>query len=929
MTLLPEVKNGDSGGFLFDPTFATLEAPCAIIDAYGRLRATTAAFDSLFGTSLGKDADAPGDALQSTIDRLVASSGTGFMTRQCESGEHVPVVFHTIPLMQGADPCKLLVVSDGAAFRRAEAKRFDCTPCPILRVTRDARITFGNADASCDFAGPGVDLIGRPFTELFEPGDRDNIAAKVRKSIDERISYSLNTSTCDSEHKCARSVHLVITPDFGLDMEPLGALVVVQAAVETIRNMIRKIALEPIEPVGKEPQDAAQHAAQQLPAWQVQFERIVEQIGKLIDFDHVNFGTYDESVTLFRAEALYPADSPAWPARWLSLPPVAREFTEREQTWLDDVDQFVEQDPEFAKSEVVQVYREFGIKSCVSLIVRRGNLPTSALTLCSRKLRKYGEADFKLLQDLELSPILLRYEEEIEAGRRDFCERIRDMLSGDTPIRKAAKKVVNEIATHFSLDYAGLFRVSRDKDVFEVFHQKALNDDLKLPDNYVQAIDKGMLASTLDGKCVRINNDIGNPKVPQFGYFVGERARRPRSAMTAPVYLNDRVRWILDVECEKTHAFHGPDQEALLQVIESVEQSLSRRMLLELKASLMQKSDRGVVIVGMDGTIFSMNDAAISMLGLTRALTLEDNRKLCDFAADEKFRDLLSGIGKLSNRRIELKPESGDANKVVMATCKALDSTFDTAVWFLTDVEEVKWSRDVRFLQEVVSDVAQQTRAPLTLASVLMRELTLLVHPNEKNASGSNDIEARTDEIIAEIGKADMTFERLAEAVKIHDEPMRFKEPVDLRHCVADIISNLPQRDQEHIKFPARNGRVEVSGDEGRLTFAIRSIIGYLLRLRQCDDDPVDVSLTRSKDNVRLVLRAPAEQAVQAVPGATPTDVAARVSREAREAASLSLDAIRKIAKAHHVNMETLPDGTTQPDGSQRLISFQLTFPPA
>jgi PAS domain-containing protein len=909
----------------FEHALDGVNAPCAIVDFAGGLRCTTPSFDVLFPPASVPIEETLQQRLRSTIDISSLRIKAGVASYLRESGERVPVVLQAIPFESTGHPCSLVVVTDGAAFRKAEALRFGCTPCPIMRVAPDARITLGNAEALRDFADFEGKLIGRRFVDLFADNQRADIEDRLSESIGQHAPRSLDTSTCGNGHRSARSVHLVITPDFGPDMKPVGALVVVQAAIETIRNEIRTIALGPGATLEK---NAAPESAE-MPVWKMQFDRIVAQISKLIDFDHVNFGIYAENVTLFKAEALYPDDSPPWPARWMELPQLIDEFIASGETWIADIDAFVAQDSSLLRSEVVRCYKDYGIRSCVTLIVRRGGKPTSALTLCSREPAQYGAADLELLRDLDLEPILLRYEEEIANGRRDFCQRIESILGGDGPLREGARKVVDEIAEHFSWDYAALFRVNRHDQRFELFHQKALHPDLRMPDDYHQPILHGMLASTLEADCVRIVDEIGGSECEQYGYVGGMRGanatRKLRSAMTIPVHLNGRVRWVFDAECETSHAFHGPDEVTLIEVIGSVERRLMHRMLCELKECLLKETDRGVVIVGMEGTIMELNEPAASLLGWNDTLDSNESKKLRDFCANERSREVLDGFVRKSNQRVDLKGARGE-NNVAIATRVDLDSSFDMAVWFLTDVQDMQWHQNLRFLHETVSDVAQQTRAPLTLASLLTQELPGLTGRAGKSDGTSVKLRHCAEEILAEIGKADMTFERLAEALKIRLRPMRVEEPVNLTHCVADVIDHFPERDRSNVQPSFPDESIRVMGDDGRLTFAVKSILGYLLRLRRDGDAPVTILLARSGSKVRLELTTPAER-YGAGPSTPPlSDALTRAAREAREAASLSLDAIRHIVEAHRGTLQTDADQTPQPDGSPRLISFTLTF---
>jgi len=484
------------------------QIPCALVDASGEICEANASFEALFPGATGmllSDRMQCGGAVTALIH---GSQNMLHMFYQRQSGERVPAIIQSVPLERHGSPPTLIVVTDGALFRKSESKRFESTPCPILRITVDGRITYANSDARCSFSFKLPDLIGRPLASLFDAQFESKVAEDVVQCTHLQIARSLDVTTSDDRVRGGRLVRLVLTPDLGPDGQPLGALVVIQAATQTIRDQIRMLALQPRPEFSALPDIDKEKPSRTVPFWQQQFNRVVECIRQLIDFDHANFGVYANNNSLFRAVALFPENSPKWPARWLDLPEDIPRWIASGETWIPDMDAFVAQDPELLKSEVVRCYREYGIKSSVTLLACRGDRATSALTLCSREPRKYGKADLDILRELDLEPILLQYEENISADRQRFCSSIKQILDAPGPLRDAAIHTVDEIALHFEWDYAALFRVNRHKQRFELFHQTASHDDFLMPKSYLQPISDGMLASTLNGDCVPAGNPV-------------------------------------------------------------------------------------------------------------------------------------------------------------------------------------------------------------------------------------------------------------------------------------------------------------------------------------------------------------------------------------------------------------------------------------
>jgi PAS domain-containing protein len=88
-----------------------------------------------------------------------------------------------------------------------------------------------------------------------------------------------------------------------------------------------------------------------------------------------------------------------------------------------------------------------------------------------------------------------------------------------------------------------------------------------------------------------------------------------KSALTLPVRLNKEWRWVLDFEARVTNAFHGPDVEAVREVVAQLEGDLERLYQSGLNELLLRTSPEGVVVVGSSGTILTANRAARRLLG--------------------------------------------------------------------------------------------------------------------------------------------------------------------------------------------------------------------------------------------------------------------------------------------------------------------------
>lgn len=819
---------------------------------------------------------------------------------------------------------RLVLVTDGAPFRRAERERFESTSFAIMRVRPDGVVTFANAETYRALSWKAEDVIGRQFQCLFSESNAASIVEGLARCMASLKPVPLAVSVTRADHTCDDALALLLTPDIAPDRRPLGALVLVRSSlVERVRDDIARLALD-----------------QSIQSWETRLGLILQQVHRLFDFDHAIFGMYDDKVSFFRAFVIFPHDRLKWTERWLELPEGMRDVLESGKMLVKDSRDLIKEYPKLADSAVVRMYESKHIRSSATLVAVDADGPTSALSVCSKKVGGFDETHLGWLHDLRLEPVLIRIEEEIAAQRLALRTRLRNELAATTCLPKTARELVNGIAAGFHWDYVALFRVDRQNGCFELFHQNPCKDRFRLENTYRQPIGDGMLGETLREKSPLIVNVIGAPEVENQHSYLG-RGRKMGSAMTIPVRLNRRIRWILNIETEVTHAFHGPDEEAILQLVAELESELNRHTTDEINRMVLHETEQGVVTVGLEGAILEMNAAAERLLGRTEPL-LPDGPPvyLCDYTSDDdrSSKEILKGLTATEKRHIELKGDDGQI-RPALATRRVLEASFDTALWFLVDVRSDRWTLDSRFLREIVSDVAQQTRAPLALASNLARKLPKLWSATELNAvcatSTDTTAEKMSRRLLAEIGKVDITFERLAEGWAIRREPRRKSRltEIDLWRCVKAVIQALPERDQDCVTPEAPATTVLVKGDAERLIFVFRTILAHLLRVRPDDEAArVKVALAPTGSNAVLTLAltsfVPAqESALRPADTMRESDEIWVAYKTARGDASLSLNVVTDVVKAHKGRIKTQAAQRAPSDPSPPWMAFQITLP--
>jgi len=845
-----------------------------------------------------------------------------------DDGARVPA--QLIPLCTLDSGELIVLVNDGAPFRQAESRRFERTPYAVFRLDMQGVIRFANPEAARTLGLPRDALCGSRLAAHFRPADVGPVQRAILRCVqdtegDAMVSVTIAIPVPDDAD---RQFELVMTPDPAPNGELLGVIAVIQSrTLESARDEIRRIALDPA-----------------IGGWRLKLDRILEQIRRLVPFEHAVFGIYGNDVSLFRAIAVRPEGVELWPARWMDLPPTIRAFLDSGRTWVEEVGAFVKANMPEPGNEIVRCYQDLGIQSSVTLPVTRPGGYSSALSLCSRDPGAYDARHLEILRALDLEPVLMRFEKERDDERAEFADSLRRKVMTAASLRQAADDIIAQLAQHFWWDHVALFRVNRQENRFEVVTQHSLAPGYALPDGFQQPTGQGMLGATLSLGCLLAVDDIGNPAYAQHGYTGPKRPLR--SAMTVPVHLNGRIRWLLDVESSVSHAFKGPDIDDLLQIIASLEEGLAQHLLSQTKQSLMAETEQAVVFVGREGGVIEMNRVATDMLGAEVRRTRDgaEAPSITDYAiaGDEATLGVLTSAFTVKRERIELL-DAGGQPRSVLATRTDLDPSLDMSIWFFTDIADLDWARDLRYLRETVAEVARQTRTSLSLACSLTSQ-TVLLHedarqgtPPEVVAAQAQDLSQR---IVAEIGKADITFERLAGASESRRRARAAHGDVELGARLRDVIAALPARDQRRITLSnhtASHDGPTVSGDAQALSAAFRSMIDYLLRCRNADDARVTIDLDAGPDGCTLRFGLSEEQVWDMDPPvhAVPDDALLSAERAAHDGASIAIAQIQDTMIDHGGALVTdppLPDAPLLPPQAYESVTppwraFTLILP--
>jgi PAS domain-containing protein len=647
-----------------------------------------------------------------------------------------------------------------------------------------------------------------------------------------------------------------------------------------------------------------------------------------IPFDACSYSEYshgsggaDESTFVQSRFALDAGEPFRWPARWIAIPSELASWAAGRNRVIPDVSDFYSQNP---KAEVMRsnlVAREYERRGITSFLVAPridGGRVTAALTLGRRRNGEYPPFDaydqdrldaFRL--ELALRQIGEAYERRTESLAQDIVE----LFTPDADPLDVALKAVQRLGEGYGLEYAGLFRVNRVIRQFEVLAEYDRDGKLALASGYTQPLDKGMLSHVLrEGRALAAPNVRMQP--PPYDYISTRCAQA--SAMCLPIRLgyqdDSDIEWILDLESSQFDAFPRPEQIALKKIVAEVERSLQSWFEARLCNGLLNLVEQGVVVLGENTRIERANAAARKLLGLPRDLKLpikqpaetgtDDTTEakwanLEAFAADETTRALIvEGNPSSAGSHLRLKGPDG-VERRALAGSSVRDEAFRRTTWLLGDVRQREWIGALRYMEAAVRTISGQAHGSLRLAGALLQR----VHASlDRESPVAKDI----DLAIRSIGSADLAYERVALAYDAKAKPLLKHAIFDLAKMLLRHRRSLPRDDAEALVLALPAGPVVLEGDPDRFSFALRSLLGYLLSLRP-PQASLRLALTTSQGSAEVSIElagVPARRIARL--DRTPeherdrtSDQIAYAEAVAVAAASHGFEAVQAIVEAH------------------------------
>jgi PAS domain-containing protein len=443
-----------------------------------------------------------------------------------------------------------------------------------------------------------------------------------------------------------------------------------------------------------------------------------------------------------------------------------------------------------------------------------------------------------------VATLLRRAEREGAAQIR----RIGDGIIKAQNVGEAADLLLKGLVTQFQWDHAALFFADlADKRTLLARQYPHLNEsgtlnELAVVPGYSQPLDpglpeeSGMLGAAFfagEPLVVEDTEALGPDGKPLFNYRNPEGSRRRRSAMTIPIRTNGEIRLLLDIESLTTHAFSDDDKRLVERIIRNLEQRMSLLQERVLSQTLLDIIEQGTVMTDRAGRILRANRRARELLRLNGASA--DWGKIERYGADEQSRNVLASHAIVERQPLRICGEEGGVGNAVLASRRDLDFDTGDSFWLFTDLRIDEWHHDSHFIESTIREVADQARGPLMLAVSFVKRIA--------EGALSSDLASRA---VAELGKASLTYKRIADSVEARKDPIRTRRSLQLNSLLLDLHKALPKWDKGRIELLLPRGRLSVSGDGARVELALRLIVAFFLgRLHHtaAHDKTIDLEL--------------------------------------------------------------------------------------
>ncbi len=684
-------------------------------------------------------------------------------------------------------------------------KVFDKSPLSVAKVNRSGEITYLNQKA--------LEMLGldrfekKTLKDVFRDKKNLGIVEKQLKKRKRGLSNEYEVEVTRFSDKKRIPVMVSASPETDLGGNIIGTVAIVrnlavQKTVEAIHRHIETIRDE------KELLTA-----------------VAKEVERVIPFDFLGFGIYSSDMRHARGLLRYlPSGRFEIQKRWWEIAPQSRRFLNRKRIESGNLEdflarkrwEFLKSDPDFMK--IVNA----GFNAFIHYPVIREDKVVGSVTIYSREKDAYNERHVELIKALPLSKAVLTaiyYEEREDLEFR--LNLIRNISSAANNVQKVAEIIVTELGKHYEWENVSLFLIDEADHVARLLSEGIRSKAFRLPRNYSQSLDKGILGHVYQKKNP-VN--IGNVHDPEWEDVYRATIKGAVSELCLPIIRDGRVCWLLNIEDPRENAFSKDEEKALDGVIREVSELLQRSWLHHFLNATLQSASDAVIVTDSIGNINQVNPATRRILGYSKAEMM--GTPLKDYFRDEAEAEDIMRAKYLPSYEVGLRRKNGGEIHVLLSASK-LPEDFGGKVFIAKDLSIQKRVEELEYLGKMYYEISAQTTTPLTLAQSWLDRLM--------DESEDGQALNKLDRALRQLRKVELTYDRLALYDKAKEVVPYNELLLDMPEVLDTVKAGFPRGELDRINFKLDKVMPYLRGDVFQLSFCFETILSYLLRFASED----------------------------------------------------------------------------------------------
>ena len=751
-----------------------------------------------------------------------------------------------------------------------EEKFLDRLELPAIKLNQDLVITYANPAAST-LVGAGTNLLGRNVFEIFLRSQEASDQFKKRREGKGDVYNTKIIRPADGRQVPVRVAGTPILDDQGNYLGTLGI----------VYNLEREQAAEAIHGLIDTERDE-----------KALLTKLAQQLRCLVPFDCFTVNEFSRSSDHVSSWFTYSgAERIETSRRWWPIPPDQMEEVKHPRI-LPDLDAFLrEHRPEMLKDHGVRKFLTQGFHSMLRIPIKQEDRTVASLILMSKQVGRYSDADLELLMSLpvEQAVQMAFYYKD----RRDYQFR-HELFKAIARCRTAgelAELLAQRLAEHYEWGHVTVSRVCKDEKAFRVLAETSRSGTPKHgPGAFNQPLSAGIL-----GRVYQTGMAVNIPFIPEHelrGIFISEWPGT-QSELCLPIAWDGEVQWILNVEDEQRDAFSKDQERDVVAVLSEVALVLSRILRQYLLESTFESTSDAVLVTDTQQNIVLANPASARLLGYdsTPELTGPFERIFQDSATAQRI--FLSTDSAASEVDLVKKDKS---TVPVLMSGSCLPEDLFRKIFVCKDLTTARRLEQLESLRSLFQEVALQTHTPLALVETWIRR--------RAREDPGGDLYVK---ILAQLKKLEITYDRLALSmdggtVFQASEP----QPLDVGVELKRTKEELPESEQRVIHYQDPGELPYVQADPGQISFVFSTILSYLTRLCDGEENGVEVGVVQIGQTLRVRFSANAP---------LPPDASknAHALGRARFDLALGEPAIRALTEKNHTvyKIESNAVGTT------------------